>query len=137
MTRVPEINEGKIAESRTKQTRVGTKRKSRTRTFKEAGYVYLYKPAVKPGLSKKFHYLWSGPFQVTAKLSDLNYELLGNQRRKFVVHENRMKMCHSDVRVEPKPVPRRMRPPRLASDRPKKNLTRSPVKQPLPRTHSS
>jgi hypothetical protein len=67
-------------------------REVRTRTFKEGDYVYLYNPAVKPGLSKKFHFLWSGPFQVTAKLSYLNYELLHNQGRKFVVHVNRMKL---------------------------------------------
>jgi hypothetical protein len=78
-------------------------RKARVLTLKEGDYIYLYNPAVKPGRSKKFHYLWSGPFQVTAKLSDLNYELLGNQGRKFIVHVNRMKLCHRDISPEPNP----------------------------------
>jgi ribosomal protein L20 len=67
-------------------------RKARLRSFKEGDYVYLYKPAVRPGLSRKFNQFWSGPFRVAAKRSDLNYELLVNQGRKFVVHVNRIKL---------------------------------------------
>jgi len=44
--------------------------------------------------SKKFHFSWTGPFQVTAKLSDLNYELLGHNDRKFIVNINRLKPCN-------------------------------------------
>jgi hypothetical protein len=50
-------------------------------------YVYLFNP-------KKFFTIWSGPFRVMAKLSDLNYEILGRNGRKFVVHLNRLKTCH-------------------------------------------
>jgi hypothetical protein len=76
--------------------------KARMRTCKEGDYVYLYKPTVKTCLSKKFHYLWSGPFQVTAKRSDLNYELLANQGRKFVVHVIRKELSwRRKARTEP------------------------------------
>jgi hypothetical protein len=71
---------------------------------------------VKPGLSKKFHFPWSVPFQVTAKLSDLNCELLGNYGRKFVVDVNRMKLCNGNVKQEAKPVPKHRRLPKFKGD---------------------
>jgi hypothetical protein len=54
-------------------------RRAKMRQFKKGVFVYLYNPAVKPRHSRKFHFPWSGPFQITAKLSDLNYELLGHK----------------------------------------------------------
>ena len=39
------------------------------------GLVYLYNPAKKPGLSRKFLKPWQGLYKVTKKLSDLNYEV--------------------------------------------------------------
>jgi ribosomal protein L20 len=67
-------------------------RKAHLRSFEVGSYVYLYNPAVRPGRSKKFHNFWSGLLRVIAKRSDLNYELLGSQSRKFVVHVNRKKL---------------------------------------------
>jgi hypothetical protein len=64
------------------------------RSFEVGTYVYLLNPARKQGLSKGFFAVWSCPFRVTAKLSDLNYEILGRNGRKFVVHLNRLKACH-------------------------------------------
>jgi hypothetical protein len=52
---------------------------AKVRQFKKAEFVFLYNPAVKPRHSRKFHFPLSGLLQITAKLSDLNYELLGHQ----------------------------------------------------------
>jgi hypothetical protein len=52
-------------------------RRTKHRSFNVGDYVYLYDPAQKPGLSKKFHFYWTCPYQTTGKLSDLNYEVKG------------------------------------------------------------
>ena len=57
-------------------------------------YGYLHNPARKPGLSWKFHKCWVGPYKVTAKISELNYEILGKNDRKQVVHINRLKPAY-------------------------------------------
>ena len=46
--------------------------------------------------------MWTGPFKVTAKISDLNYESLGQNDRKWVVHINRLKAVHGHVARESK-----------------------------------
>ena len=43
-------------------------RSAKFRTFEAVNQVYLYNPAVKLGTSKKFHFPWSGPFEITAKI---------------------------------------------------------------------
>jgi hypothetical protein len=42
-------------------------RGARDRNFPVRGYVYLYSPAVKRGLSSKFRKPWSGPWLITAQ----------------------------------------------------------------------
>jgi len=54
----------------------------------------LYNPAIKPGLSRKFSKPWTGPYKVTVKISDLNYEIVDQKGRKQVVHINRLKRAH-------------------------------------------
>jgi len=66
-------------------------RRAKHRSFKVGSYIYLFNPARKLGLSKKFYPSWTGPYRVTAKLPDLNYEILGQNGRKLVVHLNRLK----------------------------------------------
>jgi hypothetical protein len=58
-------------------------RKAKLRSFRTGDLVYLYNSAVKPGLSKKFHRSWSGPYRITAKISDLNYEILDQRNKKL------------------------------------------------------
>ena len=43
-------------------------RSAKLRSFEAGDQVYLYNPTVKPGTSKKFHFPWSGPFEITAKV---------------------------------------------------------------------
>jgi hypothetical protein len=64
--------------------------------------MYLYHPAKKPGLSVKFHYPWSGPHKITAKISDLNYEIQDKNDKKHIVHLNRLKAAHGFINWKPK-----------------------------------
>ena len=96
-------------------------KRAKPRSFEVGSYVYLFNPARKPGLSKKFFSVWSGPYRVTAKLSELNYEILGQNRRKFVVHLNRLKACHGTAGCDSAPASkwlRRARPKRDTMSRP-------------------
>ena len=68
-------------------------RKAKARHFEANDLVYLYTPAMKPGLTKKFRKFWSGPYKVIRKLSELNYEIISKDNRKHIVHVNRIKRC--------------------------------------------
>jgi hypothetical protein len=56
-------------------------RKAKVRSFQRGDIVYLYNPAKKLGKCFKFHKYWTGPFQITAKLSDLNYEIISMNKQ--------------------------------------------------------
>ena len=77
-------------------------RKAKLRSFEVGELVYLYVPATKPGLSRKFHKCWTGPCKVTAKLSDLNYEATDQSNRKQIVHVNRLKAAYNLEAWRPK-----------------------------------
>jgi transposase InsO family protein len=77
-------------------------RKAKLRSFQKGDFVYLFNPAVKPGLSRKFHKPWSGPYRITAKISDLNYEIESQNFKKQVVHVNRLKQAYNLDAWEPK-----------------------------------
>ena len=77
-------------------------KKAKSRSFHVGDIVYLYNPARKPGKCFKFHKFWTGPFQVTAKLSELNYEIVSMSHRKQVVHINRMKLAYDKEIWKPK-----------------------------------
>jgi hypothetical protein len=81
-------------------------RKAKLRSFEIGSFVYLYTPAVKPGLSRKFHRPWSGPHRFTAKVSDLNYEIQDRSNKKQVVHVNRLKQAYNADNWQPKTSPK-------------------------------
>jgi hypothetical protein len=64
---------------------------AKIRSFETGDLFYLHNPTVKPGLSRKFHRAWSDPHKVTAKVTDLNYEIVDQKGRKQVIHSNRLK----------------------------------------------
>ena len=66
-------------------------RKAKLRNFQVGEFVYLYNPAMKPGRSRKFYRPWTGPFKITRKLCELNYERTDLKYKKQVVHTNRLK----------------------------------------------
>ena len=77
-------------------------RKAKPRSFQTGDIVYLYNPAKKPGKCFKFHKYWTGPFEITAKLSDLNYEIISMNHKTQVVHVNRLKIAHNPEIWKPK-----------------------------------
>ena len=72
--------------------------------FQVGDLVWLHNPAVPRGRSKKFHRPWNGPYQVVARLSESVYRLKHLRRARCcpVVHFDRLKLCHKDIRLEPK-----------------------------------
>lgn len=77
-------------------------RKAKLRSFQTGDIVYLFNPAKKPGKCFKFHKYWTGPFQITAKLSDLNYEIISMNNKTQVVHVNRLKIAWNPETWKPK-----------------------------------
>ena len=64
--------------------------------------VWLHSTVVPRGKARKLHHPWTGPYRVTAKLSDCDYrvkKLLGS-RRVQVVHFNRLKLCAPGTRFD-------------------------------------
>ena len=71
--------------------------------FQVGDLVWVHNPAVPRGHSKKLHRPWNGPYQVVARLSESVYRLkhLRRTRCRPVVHFDRLKLCHQDIRLEP------------------------------------
>jgi hypothetical protein len=65
-------------------------RKAKFRKFEVNDLVYLYNPAIKPGLSKKFLKKWTGPYKVVTRLSEIKLRDSGLTKEK-IVHVNRLK----------------------------------------------
>ena len=66
-------------------------RKAKARHFEVNHLVYLYTPAMKAFLTKKFRKFWSGPYKIIKKISELNYDIISQDNRKEIVHVNRLK----------------------------------------------
>jgi hypothetical protein len=62
-------------------------RKAKLRKFQVKALVYLHYPAPKPGLTKKCYLPWSGPFALTRKISELNYEIADQNNRRRTSRE--------------------------------------------------
>jgi len=78
-------------------------RRAKLREFKEGVLVYLFTPAKKLRLSKKFRPKWSGPYKIVKKISELNYEVAGSNDKRQIVHVNRLKAAHDPSVWKPKP----------------------------------
>ena len=55
-------------------------------------------PSLKPGESKKFTRKWKGPYQIIARINDVNYYVkpVEGKGKKLVIHRNRLKKCFVD-----------------------------------------
>jgi hypothetical protein len=93
--------------------------KAKPRRFEVGDLTYLYNPAIKPALTKKFARPWHGPYRVTKKLPELNYEVTDLQGKKQVVHVNRLKKAYSSEiwTTQQKQRPKRTQPKRKTKDR--------------------
>ena len=61
---------------------------------REIKFIFITQPE-NLGKCFKFHNFLTGPFEIIAKLTDLNYEITSMNHKKQVVHENRMKMAYN------------------------------------------
>ena len=76
--------------------------------FSVGDLVWLYVPAIKQGITKKFSSLWQGPYTVIDKTSDVNYKIqLVGTNKTFIVHRNRLKLCYGSP-----PLKRSLKPDR-------------------------
>jgi len=76
--------------------------KAKMRHFEVNDLVYLYTPAMKAGQTKKFQKFWSWPYKITRKISELNYEIVGQDDKKIIVHVDRLKKCHNQNLWKPR-----------------------------------
>ena len=77
-------------------------RKTKTCHFEVNGLVYLYTPALEAGQTKKFQKIWSGPYKISRKISELNYEIFNQDDKKIIVHVYQLKKWHSQSLWEPR-----------------------------------
>ena len=75
--------------------------------FKQGELVWLYCTATSRGQHRKFHRPWTGPYRIIHKLSDVTYRIqnMRARRQRIIVHFNRLKLCHPDMRI-PEETPR-------------------------------
>jgi hypothetical protein len=81
-------------------------RKGKWRKFETGDLVYLYNPAMKSGLSKKLKKSWSGPYQITRAVTQLNYEIIDKNNKKRIVHVNRIKPAYNSETWKPEAKPK-------------------------------
>jgi len=70
-------------------------RKAKQRKFEVNDLVYLYNPALKPGLARKFRKPWTGLYKISKKISDVNHEIMDQNNKSQVVHVSRPKIVHN------------------------------------------
>jgi hypothetical protein len=63
--------------------------------------MYTYTIPHEGQVCKKFQRSWAGPYDITAKISDLNYEIRGQKERNFIVHINSIKPAYNVVVEKP------------------------------------
>jgi hypothetical protein len=76
--------------------------KAKLREFNIRDLVYLYKPSIRPGLSRKFQKPWSSVHKVTAKISNLNYKIIDRKGKERTVHVNWIKPAYNQELWKPK-----------------------------------
>ena len=78
--------------------------------------VWLLNPVIPKRKSQKLHCPWSGPFRVVKKLSSVVYCIQDthSQRKRQVVHFDRLKSCDPDIRIPESSQPARNTSPASA-----------------------
>jgi hypothetical protein len=70
-------------------------RTAKDRTFGEGDIVYLFNPARKSQLSRKFRAVWTGPYRITRRTEPLNYQIESQKGVEQVIHVNRLKLANN------------------------------------------
>jgi len=71
-------------------------RKAKTRHFEVNNTVFVHH-CYESWSDKKSHKFWSGPYKIIRKISELNYDIVGQDDKKSIVHVNRLK--NATIRV--------------------------------------
>jgi hypothetical protein len=74
-------------------------------TFSVEDYVYLKEMAVGVGKSRKFRNSWRGPYLLTKRFSDLNYQIQLKPGKHVTVNVNRLKKCHAPPQKKNRKLP--------------------------------
>ena len=67
----------------------------KVRELKIGKEVYWKRPINQAGVSPNLQPIWSGPFVVAQKMSDVNYRIRDDEGKSVVVHVNNLKACHA------------------------------------------
>ena len=107
MSRLTEVREAaRRATARAAATRAATYDKAKhvkMRVFRVGDRVFWKRPINQAGVSPKLQPIWSGPFDVVGRVSDVNYRIRDSQGKTLVIHVNNLKMSHVNASV-PSPV---------------------------------
>ena len=77
-------------------------RKVHGEKFQVGQLVWLCNPVVPRGGSRKLHSPWVGPYKIVKCLADTVYRIQDTcrSRKRIVVHFDRLKPCHPDMRIQ-------------------------------------
>ena len=64
------------------------------RAFHTGDKVFWKRPISQAGVSPKLQPIWSGPFEVVDRVSDVNYRIRDGQGKTMVIHVNNLKMSN-------------------------------------------
>jgi hypothetical protein len=88
---------GESAKTAVDRGKINYNRRAKCEEYEVGEWVYLldFKTEKEP---KKLNRIWKGPYQITSKTSQLNYEIKKNGKGKGkIVHVNRLKRCFRQV----------------------------------------
>jgi hypothetical protein len=110
---------------------------AKEQAFQPGQVVYLHNLAKKPGVSSKFVPDWKGPYSVTRKVGELNYQIIDEKGNESTVHINRLMLARDpSIWKPPKNQPRPCRKDRgrLGSRRPEEQavIRSRPIKVQAP-----
>lgn len=107
MSRLTEVREAaRRASTRAAAARAATYDRAKhvkMRVFRTGDRVFWKRPINQAGVSPKLQPIWSGPFDVIGRVSDVNYRIRDSQGKTLVIHVNNLKMSHVNASV-PSPV---------------------------------
>ena len=104
LTKAYKLARGSLAVKQERQTELYNK-KVHGEPYEVGMLVWLLNPQVPRGKSKKLHRWWTGPFKVVKRLSEVTYRIqhVRNRAKRLVVHFDRLKKCHPNVRLSEQP----------------------------------
>jgi len=100
----------------------------KTSEFKVGDYVYYYCPRRYTQRSPKWQQCYTGPFRIVREIPPVNFVLQKSPRSAaFVVHTDKLKLCHSDAPASPPAISQpALAPPAAEPVKSKRRVTFAP-----------